>query len=226
METRDIQIVAGLGNPGGSYTRTRHNIGFLIVEALARNEAGAPSGKQAVPRWSLFRRLFFKGKTGNTHTAEASWRPVPGGSGTQVRMDDREILLFRPGAYMNRSGEALMDFLASTGREISEVLVVVDDIDLPFGRLRLKASGGPGTHNGLKNICDIFGPSFPRLRFGIRGKERPEDLADYVLSDFAPEEAAELEDRISDACRIVHLAVREGMATAMNTANRRNSREA
>ncbi len=104
------------------------------------------------------------------------------------------------------------------------MLVVVDDIDLPLGKLRLRPRGGPGTHNGLRDLCEALGTDFPRLRVGIRGAVVDDDLADYVLGRFAPDESARAAEAIDRAADAVERVLQIGVEQAMNTANRQRFR--
>lgn len=134
-----------------------------------------------------------------------------------------EVVLARPVGYMNRSGAALVPLLERLGRPPESLLVVVDDLDLPLGRLRLRRSGGPGTHNGLRDLVDHLGPGFPRLRVGIAAAadgEPPADLADWVLSPFDEDERERLEEAVARAADAVACAVEHGLADAMNRFNR------
>lgn len=131
------------------------------------------------------------------------------------------VWLAQPGLFMNRSGEATSALLAELGFEADRMLVVVDDVDLPLGALRLRPSGGPGTHNGLRDLVDQLGPGFPRLRFGVRGAEPWEDLAAYVLSDFSRAEAELVDATLHLAADAVECVLAEGLAAAMNRFNRR-----
>lgn len=131
------------------------------------------------------------------------------------------VWLARPGLFMNRSGAAASAMLAELGLEADRMLVVVDDVDLPLGALRLRPSGGPGTHNGLRDLVDQLGPGFPRLRVGVRGADPWDDLAAYVLSDFPRAEAELVEANLRDAADAVECVLAEGLATAMNRFNRR-----
>ena len=138
--------------------------------------------------------------------------------GVEVSVGGRVLLLVQPLTFMNRSGEAV-EALMGDGVRSSEILVVVDDIDLPLGRLRLKRRGGPGTHNGLRSICAAVGEEFPRLRIGVRSGDPEGDLADYVLSPF-PEERRQLVARVIErAADTVEAAVVEGITEAMNRFN-------
>jgi PTH1 family peptidyl-tRNA hydrolase len=131
------------------------------------------------------------------------------------------VVLARPLAFMNRSGGVAERVLADLEMEPRNMLVVVDDIDLPLGAIRLRARGGPGTHNGLRDICRAVGTDFPRLRVGIRGSEVSHDLADYVTGPFAAEEREVAAAAIERAADAVESVLRVGVERAMNTVNRR-----
>lgn len=148
------RIVAGLGNPGAKYERTRHNIGFRVVDEVARRFGDAA----------------FKKKDG-AHIAHVAARAV---------------VLAKPLSFMNDSGIPLGKLAAWWKTPPTEMLVISDDLDLPFGRLRMRASGGSGGHNGLKSLIAHVGETFPRLRIGIgRGQS---DTIDYVLANFSGDE--------------------------------------
>jgi PTH1 family peptidyl-tRNA hydrolase len=137
-----------------------------------------------------------------------------------LRLDlDGELVAAKPLTYMNRSGAALDWLLERHAVEIDQVLVVVDDLDLSLGRLRLRARGGPGTHNGLRDLCRVAGTGFPRLRVGVRGDEEPDDLAEWVTSPFGEDERAAAELAIRRAADAVEAVVRDGLAAAMNVFN-------
>jgi PTH1 family peptidyl-tRNA hydrolase len=138
-----------------------------------------------------------------------------------VRLDlDGGLPAAKPLTYMNRSGAALDWLLDRFGLEIDRVLVVVDDLDLQIGRMRLRRNGGPGTHNGLRDLCRVAGTAFPRLRVGIRGEDEPHDLAEWVTSPFEAHEREAAELAIGRAADAVEAVVRGGLATAMNVFNR------
>ncbi len=184
-----IQLVVGLGNPGEEYRGSRHNIGFAVVEALAERHGA-----------------------GNWRT-EATYRDVV------AEIGGRPIVLAKPSTFMNRSGQAVNALIESSGLTPPEVLVVVDDIDLALGRLRFRRDGGPGTHNGLRDICSKIGERFPRLRVGVRGADVWTDLAAYVLSPF-PEDEGPLVGRVVSHCAdSVETAVNFDLQTAMNRFN-------
>ncbi len=182
-----IELVVGLGNPGVEYRETRHNVGFMVVGAVAQR-LGA-----------------------------LSWRR--GGLAETVRVGN--LWLARPQTYMNRSGAAVAELVATLGLAGPEhVLVVADDLDLPLGRIRLRRSGGPGTHNGLRDIVDRVGPGFPRLKVGIRGEQLGEDLADWVTSPFADDEREPAAAAVERAAEAVLAVLESGLTAAMNRFNR------
>jgi PTH1 family peptidyl-tRNA hydrolase len=186
--TRGIELVVGLGNPGADYAATRHNLGFLVVDELAR--------RHAADRWARF------------HLCEL----------TSARFGSR-LLLAKPLTFMNRSGAAVAWLLDHLELDLRQALVVLDDVDLGLGVLRLRRAGSAGTHNGLRDVCERVGIAFPRLRLGVRGRDPWQDLADYVLSPFAADEqpiARQLVERAADA---VEWAVRDGLEPAMRHFN-------
>lgn len=184
-------LIVGLGNPGERYARTRHNIGFEAIDTLARRHG-----------------LEFRGKRANSLIAEG-------------QIAGQRVALAKPQTYMNLSGQAVSSlrnwYKIDPAREL---LVVYDDLDLPFGKLRLRERGSAGTHNGMRSIVAQLGSSdFPRLRVGIDQPPGKMDAAAYVLSRFRKEEEAELPfllDTIADA---VELVLREGLTAAMNRYN-------
>ncbi len=132
----------------------------------------------------------------------------------------RMVVVARPLSYMNRSGAAARRLLAEFEVRVEDMLVVVDDVDLPLGTLRIRVSGGPGTHNGLRDLCDALGTGFPRLRVGVGGAEQGADLAEYVLSPFSPDEKNRADAAVQRAADAVEAALRDGLERAMNTYNR------
>ncbi len=132
----------------------------------------------------------------------------------------RMVVVARPLSYMNRSGTAARRLLAEVEVWVEDMLVVVDDVDLPLDALRLRVSGGPGTHNGLRDLCDALGTGFPRLRVGVGGAEPGADLAEYVLAPFSPDERERAAAAVRRAADAVEVAMRDGLERAMNTYNR------
>ena len=178
-------MVVGLGNPGAEYAGTRHNVGFHVLEHLALREG-----------------LLFE----DPRTLE----DFSGPSNFEVaRSHDPDALLVKPTTYMNLSGEAVLPLLEWAGGSVEDVLVVYDDMDLPFGRLRLRPHGGAGGQKGMISILETLeSDRFPRLRVGIG---RPEtDAARHVLSTFGPEEQGVLDELAAEAADAIHLWLRNG----------------
>lgn len=185
-------IIVGLGNPGRNYANTRHNLGFMVVDELARRagESGA-------------RKRF------QSEMAEA-------------RLAGGKVVLVKPQTYMNRSGHAVREFMSWYRAPADHLMIVVDDLDLTYGQLRLRPGGSAGGHNGLKSIFEQTGErQIPRLRIGIgRG---PNQARAHVLSHFAPDEQEHLPTVIDLAADTVELWLREGIEAAMNDINGRKS---
>jgi PTH1 family peptidyl-tRNA hydrolase len=190
-----MKLICGLGNPGREYERHRHNIGFMVVEALL------PRAKAELNQEKFQARV---------------------GQGT---LGSERILFLEPQTYMNLSGRSLAEAARFYKVAVEDILVIHDELDLPFGRLQLKAGGGTGGHNGLKSSVQSLGADgFIRLRFGIGKPEGPnakERVAGYVLSNFDDGERRQLEEHIGRAMDMSETWVREGLATAMNRFNRR-----
>lgn len=189
-----IRLVVGLGNPGSRYERTRHNAGFLVAERILDRGRG---------RWSP------------VGTGDAVWEEAA------IRIGANEFLLARPLLYMNRSGEPVSDLLRVHGVSPSSMLVVVDDAALPPGRLRLRAGGGPGGHNGLRSIRDATGTGdFPRLRIGVGSPAAGIDLADFVLEPLSGAAWDDMEAVVAAAAEVVEVTISRGLAAAMDAFNR------
>jgi len=187
-----IAVIAGLGNPGAEYFRTRHNLGFWLVDALAR-EAGA-----------VFR-------TEPRFQAEVA----------RTEMAGRAVWLLKPLTFMNDSGAAVGSFLHFHKVPTAALAVVHDDITLPLGRMKISVRGSAGGHNGIASLlAHVGGEDFARVKLGIGGKAHPAmDLADHVLSRLTPEEEAALAARQPDFLAALRLLIAEGPDTAMNQVN-------
>ena len=129
------------------------------------------------------------------------------------------LVLAKPTTFMNRSGEAVEWLLAHLELDLDQMLVVVDDVDLLLGTLRIRSAGGPGTHNGLRDVCDRLGDGFPRLRLGVRGDDGWDDLASYVLSPFAENEGLAAESMVRRAADAAETASQDGLLFAMSRFN-------
>ncbi|GAB6877702.1 aminoacyl-tRNA hydrolase [Thermaerobacter litoralis] len=184
------RIIVGLGNPGPEYEGTRHNVGFAVVDALARRlrTAGWRRG---------FRSLW----------TEGAWRGQP-------------VLLLKPQTYMNLSGEAVEQACRALRAEPAEVLVVYDDLDLPPGHLRLRPGGRAGGHRGVASIIEALGrDDFPRLRVGIGRPPAGVDAAEYVLAPFTAEEQALMAAAVQRAAEAVLAVLSTGLDRAMSRYN-------
>jgi PTH1 family peptidyl-tRNA hydrolase len=187
-----MKLIVGLGNPGKEYRETRHNVGFMVIDELARRHqltlSMAPS---QVP---------------DTYVGKKFGEPA--------------ILFAKPLTFMNRSGDSVAALSHYFDIDPADILVVVDEVALPFGRLRARARGSAGGHNGLKSIIERLGTQeFPRLRLGVGRGDARRDLADHVLSKFEPAERAELELFITRAADAAEMFAVDGIAQVMNTYN-------
>jgi PTH1 family peptidyl-tRNA hydrolase len=184
-----VKIVVGLGNPGPRYGKTRHNIGWMVVDRLADRAGSDGKGRER----------------------DAS-RVVRG------HVNGLDMTLVKPLTFMNESGLAVRKVLAREHAPLSDLLVVADDFALPFGKLRFREGGGPGGHNGLGSIIDeLANQQFSRLRIGIGEPDR--NAVDHVLSGFAPDERQRLDELLDVAADAVELWAREGTNKAANRYN-------
>ena len=186
------RLVVGIGNPGPEYAGTRHNVGFIVADILATR------------RHAPFTR--FGGGEGVALVAE-------------TRYAGRPLWVAKPQSYVNRSGPVVLGCLRAAGAALDECLVVLDDVALPVGRLRLRAGGSAGGHHGLESIVAACGSeTIPRLRIGV-GHPGGGDLADYVLAPFTPEERPVVDAACVRAADAVEWWVRAGLTEAMNRFN-------
>jgi PTH1 family peptidyl-tRNA hydrolase len=201
-----VKLVVGLGNPGKSYASTRHNIGARIVERF-----GADCGIALVERR-------FGGRFGIGRLP-----PAESGPTAEVQAGEPELAILAPETFMNRSGGAVAEAVEALRPEDlrRDLLLVFDDVDLPFGRLRLRPHGGSGGHRGLQDVINRLGRSdFPRLRFGVGRPEERFDTVDWVLQPFSVLEEAALERGIPLAAEALLATLVVGVASAMNRYNR------
>jgi len=187
-----VRLIVGLGNPGKEYRETRHNVGFMVADELARRHhltwAMAPG---QVPETFVAKRF-----------GEPSW------------------MVAKPLTFMNRSGEAVAALARYYDIAASELLVVVDEVALPFTRLRARAGGSAGGHNGLKSVIAGLGSTdFPRLRLGVGRGDARRDLADHVLAKFESGEKADLETFITRAADAAEMFAVADIGKVMNTYN-------
>ena len=189
-----MKLIVGLGNPGAEYETSRHNVGFRVIDRMA----------------SRFRCA------DQVHEKQALTRSCRVGGGS--------VLLVKPMTYMNLSGEAVEGLAKKyLDQDLSEMIIVYDDVDLPTGTVRIRPSGSPGTHNGMRSVSECLGTDgFPRLRIGVKGEGYSEssDLASYVLDDFTESETGPIEEAIDRACDALLMFARGDLSRAMNQFNR------
>ena len=191
LEPTRLRLIVGLGNPGPEYADTRHNVGFRCVDQLAQRCAA---------QWLNDSR---------SHTKLAI-----------AHAGDLTLVLAKPQTYMNRSGDAVPTFVEKLGIALDQVLIVYDDMDLPFGALRLRERGSPGTHNGMRSVvAALQSEEVARLRIGI-SQAAPGAARDHVLSEFSTDEEAEVEQLVTRAADASLAWATESAVAAMNRYNR------
>ncbi len=190
-----MKLIIGLGNPGIEYEKTRHNVGFAVIDQ--------------------FKKSFNLGefKIENKFQSQMVSGDYQG----------QKIILAKPVTYMNRSGDAIQKIISYYKVDPPDNLIICDDLDTPFGKIRIRKKGGPGTHNGLKSIAPILGDQYPRIRIGIENRP-PEmiqkiDAAAYVLGKFTDEEKKTLSNVISTAVEASKLIILDEIDEAMNKFN-------
>lgn len=184
-------LIVGLGNIGAEYAETRHNIGFKVLDALA--------------------------KASNTVFVTSRYGDI-----AEVKFKGRTFVLLKPSTYMNLSGKAVNYWLKAEKIEVENMLVVVDDIAIPFGTIRIRTKGSDGGHNGLKNINEMLGHNnYARLRFGIGGDFPRGFQIDYVLGEWSDEELKTLEEKMLPACEAIKSFGLTGIERTMNTFNKK-----
>ena len=190
-KTGDSWLIVGLGNPGREYERTRHNVGFRVVEKLA-DKLGCKVD-----------RLKFQGLYG------------------QVSYQGKKLFLLKPQTYMNLSGRSVLQLSAYFNIPPQRIIVIFDDISLPPGRLRVRGDGSAGGHNGIKSIiAELGSQAFPRVKLGVGAKPHPEqDLADWVLSTFSSAEERDLESALTRGAEAALMIMEKGVPEAANRFN-------
>lgn len=181
-----VKLVVGLGNPGADYQKTRHNLGYRVVEALAHQH-----------------RIVLRERSEKAVYGQGSIKAV-------------KVVLSKPLTFMNRSGAAVRDLCQTFQISPVDLIVIHDDIDLDLGRLRIKTRGSHGGHNGLRSILEVLGTDrFVRVKLGV-GRPKGEETADHVLSQFAIKERPVVDEMIGHAVAAVELVIIDGIAQAMN----------
>ena len=190
-----MKAIVGLGNPGPRYQGTRHNAGFAVADELARR-AGVEFDVAPVDA------LIVKWRRGDPGAAEL-----------------RNVLIAKPLTFMNESGQAVGALARYFRINLGDLLIVVDDVQLPLGRLRVRRRGTAGGHNGLKSVIAHVGEDFARLRIGVGRSGRQRDLADHVLARFDRDEGAEVERMTTRAANAAEMFTTAGIADVMNSYN-------
>ncbi|MAT97298.1 MAG: aminoacyl-tRNA hydrolase [Anaerolineaceae bacterium] len=189
MNDAERFLIAGLGNPGRKYRGNRHNIGFMAVDALAAAYKIESSKVQN------------KAIVGNG------------------RIQNQNVIIAKPQTYMNNSGDAVGPLARYYKVPPENVLVVYDELDLPFGTIRLREKGGAGGHNGMRSVINHLGEDFPRLRLGIGRPPGQMPVPAYVLQDFGKDDLPLLDDVLAEAVRAIETYLRDGIQLAMSRHN-------
>ena len=184
-----MYVIVGLGNPGRKYENTKHNMGFLTVDAFAEKHG------------IKVNRIKHKGLVGEGF------------------ISGKKVLLVKPQTYMNLSGQCVREIVAYYGIEPEELMVIYDDVDIPMGAIRIRKKGSAGTHNGMRSIIyDLQFDNFPRLRMGI-GKENRAEMVDFVLSGFAADEKDKIKAAIDNSVAALDAWLDKGIDIAMGEYN-------
>ena len=182
-----MKLVAGLGNPGPKYKATRHNVGFEVIDELAR-------------------RASIEFESAPAEAIVARWRAA-------------DTLLVKPVTFMNHSGQAIGELLRYFKIDVGDLLVIVDEVHLPLGKLRARARGSAGGHNGLKSVIAHVDDQFSRLRIGVGRGDADRDMADHVLAKFDKGEAADVERMTLRAADAAEMFITSGIEAVMNAFN-------
>lgn len=187
---KNMYVVVGLGNPGKQYENTRHNVGFNVIDILAKEYDISVS------------KIKHKALIG------------------EGRVGSEKVLLVKPQTYMNLSGETLIDMYNYYKVDMENIIVIYDDIDLDVGKIRIRKKGSGGTHNGMRSIIKCLGANdFPRVRVGVSKPKPGQDLADFVLSRFRKEENDDVELGLEKAAKAVDVMIKDNVDLAMNKYN-------
>lgn len=190
--SKEVFIIVGLGNPGAEYAHTRHNAGFDTMALLEK------------------------------HYSVTLGRKMLQGILAEITGEDRKIVLCEPQTFMNRSGECVRELLSWYHCPPDHLMVIYDDIDLPPGKVRVRKSGGPGTHNGMRSIVEQLGTQdFPRIRVGTGDRPEGRDLADWVLSRCSKEEQPVMDEAFARAAEAAADWADHGIDHAMQLGNRK-----
>jgi len=186
-----LYAVIGLGNPGTKYKGTRHNVGFDTIDCIAQRN--------------------------NVNVNKIKFKSIYG----EAQIGGEKVLLVKPQTFMNRSGESVLEIYNYFKIPIENIIVIVDDIDIKFGSLRIRAKGSAGTHNGMKSIIYLLqSDNFPRVKIGVGKPAENQDLADFVLSGFSKEDRMVIDNTIEQAAKAVEKIITSGINSAMNEFNK------
>lgn len=192
-----MKIIVGLGNPGKDYDRTRHNVGFMTIDQLA--------------------------KTLNVTSPKLKFKALFG----EANINGEKVLLVKPQTYMNNSGEAVRELMNYYKVEVEDLIVIYDDIDIGFSDIRIRKKGSSGSHNGMKSVIyQIQSDQFSRIRIGVGKKHENQDLANFVLSHFDKNEIEDIEIAVKYAAEAALCIIKEGVDSAMNKYNIKKQKEA
>lgn len=185
-----MYAVIGLGNPGNKYKGTRHNVGFDTIDCIAQKN--------------------------NVKINKIKFKAVYG----EAQIGGQKVLLVKPQTYMNKSGESVLDICNFYKMPLENIIVIVDDVDIKFGSLRIRTKGSAGTHNGMKSIIYLLqSDNFPRVKIGVGKPIEHQDLADFVLSGFSKEDRIYIDKTIEQAAAAVEKIITDGINSAMNEFN-------
>ena len=185
-----MKIIAGLGNPGLQYAKTKHNVGFMLLDALAQHLGASP------------------------------WKEAFTSLISEVRIDGEKIFLVKPQTYMNESGAAIGPMLVYYKVGLEDLIVVHDDMDIPAGMIRIRKKGGSGGHNGIKSIiAHVGGEKFPRIRIGIGRPLSGWSVIDHVLAPFSAEDVPRIREAIDYLLPAMECIAQDGTDLAMNRYN-------
>lgn len=185
-----MYIIVGLGNPGDKYAKTRHNVGFNVIDILAKEYLIDVS------------KIKHKALVG------------------EGRIGTEKVILVKPITYMNLSGESVVDICNYYNIDLENLIVIYDDIDLDVGKIRIRKKGSGGTHNGMRSIIKCLGSNeFPRVRVGISKPQNGQDLADFVLSRFSKDDEKLMQESYENAAKAIDCTIRENLDLAMNKYN-------
>lgn len=188
-----VKVIVGLGNPGKDYQKTRHNVGFMVID-------------------EIIKKL-------NLSTKKIKFNSVY----TETIINSEKVLLVKPQTFMNNSGVAVRDIINFFKVDPKDLIVIYDDIDIGFSDVRIRKKGSSGSHNGMKSIIyQIQSDDFPRIRIGVGKKHEEEDLANFVLTNFSKDEFKDIEIAIKYAAEGALSIVDKGIDFAMNNYNRKN----